>query len=210
MRQALFDYAQPGGRVFASHFHYAWFNTGPFGAAEPRDVDRPAASDIRRHRRRHPDDAARRPALPARGRRCSSGSTNVDALTNGELPICRRATTRDVDAPRTRRRCRGSSPTPRRSRPGADRVLLVRHALRRGARRAVRPRRLQRSARRRRLGRLRRSPRGNIPANSIVPSGCANNALSPQEKALEFMLFDLSGCITPPDEGAGGVVPRPK
>jgi len=39
----------------------------------------------------------------------------------------------------------------------------------------------------------------------LVPSQCAAHPLTPQEEALEFMLFDLSGCITPPDQGAGGV-----
>jgi hypothetical protein len=32
-QQALLDYAKAGGRVFASHFHYSWFNTGPFASA---------------------------------------------------------------------------------------------------------------------------------------------------------------------------------
>jgi hypothetical protein len=37
---------------------------------------------------------------------------------------------------------------------------------------------------------------GDDPGQPI-PTSCADGVLSPQEAALEFMLFDLSSCVTP-------------
>ncbi len=73
----LMNYANAGGRVFASHFHYAWFNTGPFNTAPNKvatwatgaqHIDDTVSLSLRRSTRR--SWAAQR---FQRAQRCSSG-----------------------------------------------------------------------------------------------------------------------------------------
>jgi hypothetical protein len=42
----------------------------------------------------------------------------------------------------------------------------------------------------------------------VVPSGCATHLLTPQEKALEFMIFDLSSCLVPVGQTPHPPLPR--
>jgi hypothetical protein len=201
-QQVLFDYAAAGGRVFASHFHYKWFSDGPFAAHNLAQwfTGSNAIGDI---------NANVLTTLPSggtfpRGVAMQQWLTNVNALTNGQLPIQQARRNAWVTAantstlpwivadpaknPMTTEYLSFDTPFDVASAEQCGRVVYS--DLHVGAA----------------SGDYGEQPGDmNIPAGAMTPSGCADNALSPQEKALEFMLFDLSGCITPPDQGAGGV-----
>ena len=188
-QQALHDYTDAGGRVFASHFHYSWFNTGPYaseniatwqtGGNSIDDIDAEIITTL----------ASGQPFV--KGQALKSWLGTVGALSNGKLPIqdaknnavVTAANTpsqtwivadQAADAPGAVQYFSFNTPVPV---AGADFVA--------GA-----------------CGRVVYSDlhvggaSGDDP-DRPVPRSCANNELSPQEKALEFMLFDLSSCITP-------------
>ena len=160
-QQVLHDYADAGGRVFASHFHYSWFNTGPYGTEN-------LATWTRNSNEIGDTLGTIVTALPdgepfPKGMALLTWLQTVGALKDGRLPIVEARHNADVSA----------ANTPSQPWIVADSDLHVGGAS------------------------------GDDPM-APVPTGCADGQLSPQEAALEFMLFDLSSCITP-DE----VPPRP-
>jgi hypothetical protein len=206
-QQSLVDYSAAGGRVFASHYHYAWFNTGPFGAANlatwatggntvddtmalPGDVITTLANGMA-----FPEGAALKQWLGV-----------VNALTNGQLPIWFARHNADVAAPNqppsqpwialdqtvpapdSNATMYFSFDTPIGKTPACGRVVYsdLHVSGGPGVSEAAVPPDYPRMG-----GRI----RGRTP--NVVPDGCAMHPLTPQEKALEFMLFDLSSCLVP-------------
>ncbi len=204
MRQALYDYAQDGGRVFASHYHYNWFNAGPFGTQNLATWQTGS-----QHYDTDPD-AVILTTLPGgqpfpRGVAMNEWMTNVQALTDGELHIVQARHNALVTAANTaslpwiETDTKANPPsqteyfsfdTPFGTAPAEQCGRVVYSDLHVGAASGD-------------YG----GYTDNVPSTAIVPTGCGDGDLSPQEKALEFMLFDLSGCVTPPDQGAGGLPP---
>ena len=194
---ALEDYANGGGRVFASHFHYAWFsdtlqngpNTGPYATANLATWT-PGTNDM------NTINADILQTLPGgsefpKGIALFDWLGNVGALTAGELPIQEAKHNADVSAANT-----NSTPwivadnkaTP----PGATEYFSFDTPLGAAADKVC--------------GRIVYSdlhvgaasndrPSMPIPQECTVPANPP--LLSPQEDALEFMLFDLSSCVTP-------------
>jgi hypothetical protein len=197
---ALSTYADNGGRVFASHFHYAWF-TAPNG---------PFFNDNLASWRTQTQDLNDINALIQTGfnggMQMHDWLKNVGALTNDELRIVQARYNATVSASNPSSRSwivadpstaiPGSGPG---TAAGATEYFSfdtpITASVEQKCGRVVYSD-LHVGAASKDYG---VSP-GQDTTGGIVPSGCANVALSPQERALEYMLFDLTACFTPPDQ----------
>ena len=204
-RQSLLDYASQGGRVFASHYQYVWLALGAFGqyplahwTAGPQIVVAGDNASV-------PGDVVT--TLPngqdfPEGQALQQWLTGVGALTGGTLPIWYARHNADVAS---------NSPSqswivldPSVAAPNAGALQYMSFDTPVGSEQVC--------------GRVVYSdlhvsggPGSDEPGvapdypdagligsdrkGGIVPSGCAMHPLTPQEKALEFMLFDLSSCL---------------
>ena len=173
-RQALQDFANLGGRVFASHWHVYWFERGP---AAFRSI----ATFAHRAGLPNPYNAA------VDSMTLAQWLLNVGASTTlGILPLAQEANQTTVDSatggvtsqrwiyaadrnPAAVQYMSATTPIPGGT---CGRVVLSDIHVSNGGMNAM-------------------SDMPNVP----FPRGCVTTALSPQEKALEFMLFDIASCV---------------
>jgi hypothetical protein len=204
--QTMWDYAKAGGRVFASHFHYAWFTpSGPFASYTPPVANWVTNStgggtnqgcisaDIKQ-------TLANGATFP-KGVAMAQWLQNVHALgvtppgagckattPAGELAIVQPRHDADV----------GTANTPSTSwivpdpsageEANASQYFSFNTPLGGGA---------EEQCGRVVYSDLHVGGASNDNPSQPVPAECSTADLSPQEKALEFMLFDLSSCVVP-------------
>lgn len=206
----LMNYANAGGRVFASHFQYAWFNTGPFATGASNvatwtpgmqtiDDSQALLSDI--------DTTLPGGAAFPEGAALGQWLGLVGALTANQLPIWfARANVQTLAQPPSTEWIHldaAVSQAPSASQyfsvdtpvggPLCGRVVYSDLHVSGGPGKSA-------------PGVLPDYPapatppgRGNFGGMQagVVPTDCAAHPLTPQEEALEFMLFDLSSCLVP-------------
>jgi hypothetical protein len=216
-RQALLDYANAGGRVFASHFHYFWFTPqGPWAAMNlatwypgQQSFNDPGPSVANVYTTRlngtpFPEGVALQQWLGFVGALDGNGQLpiyyprhNADVLppvgpaatpsqpwivldksvmfVAPDMPVAKGAQYFSVDTPLGAAQPCGRvvysdlhvSGGPGSTEPGSTSFMPD------------------------------YPPIGNVMGVGVVPNECAMHPLTPQEKALEFMIFDLSSCLVP-------------
>lgn len=184
-QQILFDYAASGGRVFAGHLHYAWFYNGPFSTKNlatwlpnPNFLGDINTSVV----------VTTWDGMPfPRGQALHDWLLNVGALKNNLLPVTGGRHNADVTVINTPSQSwivgQGAPTQPQDFSfdtplgvPGDQQCGRVVYTdMHVGA----------------------ASADYHGTNMGTAPDDCVYLDLSPQEKALEFNLFDLSSCVTP-------------
>jgi hypothetical protein len=184
-QRTLFDYAAEGGRVFASHFHYAFFSSGPFNAAPALATWTPGSNNYD-----NPISGSIVTTLPngdpfPKGIAMRDWLTNTGALTGGKLPIVEARHNAVVTSSNTQSQTWivKDDETPIQTQYFSVNTPMA----------APDDQKCGRVV----FSDLHVGAASGDDANQPVPTGCHQADLSPQEKALEFMLFDLSSCVTP-------------
>jgi hypothetical protein len=195
--QAMYDYANQGGRIFASHFHSVWFQSGPgefpelanfLGAADDNAFD-----DI--------DDVAAQvvTAFP-KGEALDAWLTTVDAMdATGRVALHSPNNTIGSDVadyaqpwivtenPASVQYISANTPLGAPEAEQCGRVVLSDIHVSGGLEvdTSTRPPTLL----------------GDVSVNDYpFPTGCVTTEMTPQEKVLAFMLFDISACVIPDSE----------
>jgi len=175
--QSLYDYANLGGRVFMSHWHNVWLEKGPapfpsVGTFNHQPDIGDFTADI--------DQSFPKGQAMAEWLLNNGGSTTL-----GKIDINDAQHTLDAENPALAQRWIYSTT------PTSVQYLSANTPM--GA------------ANDKLCGRIvfsdiHVSTGDQSNPNHNFPTGCTTQGYTPQEKALVFMLFDLSACITPDDE----------
>jgi hypothetical protein len=179
-RQALMDYANLGGRVFASHWHVYWLEKGPApfqtiatfnhsGGTIPPDY--PATID-----QSFTTGQAMAQWMTNVGGSTMPGIVNINQNANGQTVVAvagsnisQRWIYASTLNPQSVLYLSATTPVPG---GRCGRVVFSDLHVSSGG------------------------PGSDMPALPF-PTGCVTTDLSPQEKVLEFMLFDISTCVAP-------------
>jgi hypothetical protein len=218
----LFDYTNGGGRVFASHYHYQWFiDTGtaanpmpsPFEVTPPLATWQTMTPGFVGMDQTAPQNADIITTLPGGGTFPEGASLkmwlqNVGALTNGQLPIYYSRNNAMVTTANTHSQAwvalDPSTPAPNATQYFSFDTPIGSSAAEHCGRVVYSDLHVSGGAGEQDIPNIQPDYPG-FTSGGIVPDGCDLHDLTPQEKALEFMIFDLSSCLTP----IGEVPPPP-
>ncbi|MES1174862.1 MAG: hypothetical protein ABUL62_11095 [Myxococcales bacterium] len=195
-------YADHGGRIFGSHWHNAWIRTEAETATDPLWYPQVVKFSSGAHGFVNPLTAKIDVSFP-KGVSFSQWLTNVGAsVVPGELIIQGAEHSIDAVLPKA---IMAPDPVSYAAGPGAQQWIYAQDSELSTPTPTVQYFSMNTPVAGAECGRmvfsdLHVSTGSGDTTKTAFPTGCAKNPLTPQEKALEFMLFDLSSCVQPDEK----------